>query len=93
MNQIKKAIGKYRWNICALVFFATTINYLDRQVIGILKDKLELELGIGEAQYGYIIMAFTACYAIGMVIAGRIIGVWSGLFHRPRPCPLRSRAC
>lgn len=77
MNQTVQKIGKYRWTICALIFFATTINYLDRQVIGILKDTLETELGIGEKEYGYIIMAFTALYAIGMIIAGRIID-WLG---------------
>ena len=77
MNQINKTIGKYRWTICALVFFATTINYLDRQVIGILKGELESKLGIGEVAYGDIITAFTIAYAIGMVVAGRIID-WLG---------------
>ncbi len=70
-------IGRYRWTICALIFFATTINYLDRQVIGILKGELETKLGIGELQYGYIIMAFTMFYAIGMLIAGRVMD-WLG---------------
>jgi len=70
-------IGKYRWTICALMFFATTINYLDRQVIGILKPTLESDLGIGEAEYGYIITAFTIAYAIGLLIAGRLID-WLG---------------
>lgn len=77
MNQINKTIGKYRWTICALIFFATTINYLDRQVIGILKGELETKLGIGEVAYGYIITAFTAAYAVGMLIAGRLID-WLG---------------
>ncbi len=77
MNQINKTIGKYRWTICSLIFFATTINYLDRQVIGILKGELEAKLGIGEVAYGYIITAFTAAYAIGMLIAGRLID-WLG---------------
>jgi len=66
-------IGRYRWTICALVFFATTVNYLDRQVIGILKPVLESDIGIGEAEYGYIVSAFQLAYAIGMIIAGRII--------------------
>lgn len=60
-----------------LVFFATTINYLDRQVIGILKPTLESELGIGEAEYGYIITAFTIAYAAGLLLAGRLID-WLG---------------
>jgi MFS transporter, ACS family, hexuronate transporter len=65
--------GKYRWTICALIFFATTINYLDRQVIGILKPLLESDLKIGEAEYGYIVTCFQLAYAFGMVIAGRLI--------------------
>lgn len=66
-------IGNYRWTICALIFFATTVNYLDRQVIGILKPLLESDLNIGEKAYSHIIMAFQLCYAFGMVIAGRLI--------------------
>lgn len=66
-------IGNYRWTICALIFFATTINYLDRQVIGILKPLLESDLGIGEKSYSHIIMAFQLLYAFGMAIAGRLI--------------------
>jgi ACS family hexuronate transporter-like MFS transporter len=65
--------GNFRWTVCALIFFATTVNYLDRQVIGILKPVLESDLNIGEAAYGYIIMAFQLSYAFGMVIAGRLI--------------------
>jgi ACS family hexuronate transporter-like MFS transporter len=66
-------VGNYRWTICALIFFATTVNYLDRQVIGILKPLLESDLNIGEKAYSHIIMAFQLCYAFGMVIAGRLI--------------------
>ena len=77
MNSINQKIGKYRWTICSLIFFATTINYLDRQVIGILKPTLSTSLGIDEAQYGFIIMAFTTAYALGMLVAGRIID-WLG---------------
>ncbi|KPK85995.1 MAG: MFS transporter [Bacteroides sp. SM23_62_1] len=66
-------IGHYRWTICALIFFATTVNYLDRQVIGILAPVLKSDLGIGELEYGYIIICFQAAYALGMLIAGRII--------------------
>jgi len=72
-NESQERIGKYRWTICTLVFFATTVNYLDRQVIGILAPLLKEELGIGEADYGYIVMAFQGAYAIGMLIAGRVI--------------------
>lgn len=77
MTSTSRIIGKYRWTICTLIFFATTINYLDRQVIGILKPTLESELGIGEAEYGYIITAFTIAYAAGLLLAGRLID-WMG---------------
>jgi MFS transporter, ACS family, hexuronate transporter len=66
-------VGNYRWTICALIFFATTVNYLDRQVISILKPVLEKDLGISESDYGYIVMAFQLSYAAGMLIAGRLI--------------------
>jgi len=72
MSEIKK-IGSYRWTVCALIFFATTVNYLDRQVIGILKPLLETDLNIGEKAYSYIVISFQMFYAFGMVIAGRLI--------------------
>ena len=75
--QVNQKIGKYRWTICALVFFATTVNYLDRQVISILKPVLESDLGIGEAEYSYIVSAFQFSYAIGMILMGRFID-WLG---------------
>lgn len=68
-----KSFGSYRWTVCALIFFATTVNYLDRQVIGILKPMLESDLGIGEKAYSHIIMAFQLSYAFGMLIAGKLI--------------------
>ncbi len=76
-TQANEKIGKYRWTICALVFFATTVNYLDRQVISILKNELDSELGIGEAEYSYIVSAFQFSYAIGMLLMGRFID-WLG---------------
>ncbi|MFD3002359.1 MFS transporter [Pontibacter toksunensis] len=69
----REKIGSYRWTICALLFFATTINYLDRQIIGLLKPALEQEFAWTESDYGSIVMAFTASYALGMLIFGRII--------------------
>ncbi len=63
----------YRWIICALLFFATTINYVDRQVIGILAPTLGKEIGWNEAQYGNIVMCFTIAYALGMLLAGPVI--------------------
>jgi MFS transporter, ACS family, hexuronate transporter len=69
----QKKFSNYRWTVCALIFFATTVNYLDRQVIGILKPLLDSDLGIGEKDYSHIIMAFQLCYGIGMFFAGRLI--------------------
>lgn len=63
----------YRWQICGLLFFASTINYIDRQVIGILKPTLQTEFGWSETDYGWIVFAFQAAYAIGMITAGRVI--------------------
>ncbi|HUQ67287.1 MAG TPA: MFS transporter, partial [Flavitalea sp.] len=65
--------GKYRWVIVALLFFATTINYLDRQVIGLLKDNLSKEFHWSETDYSNIVMAFSATYAIGLLLFGNII--------------------
>lgn len=66
-------VGNYRWTICALVFFATTINYLDRSVISLLKNNLEKEFSWTETDYSNIVIAFQLSYAIGLVFAGRII--------------------
>jgi ACS family hexuronate transporter-like MFS transporter len=68
-----KSIGKYRWTICSLLFFATTINYLDRQVLSLLKPSLESEFGWTNSQYADIAAAFQFTYAIAMLFAGRII--------------------
>ncbi len=63
-------IGNYRWRILALLFFATTINYIDRQVIGILAPVLQTEIGWNEIDYSRIVMAFQIAYAIGMASTG-----------------------
>jgi len=65
--------GNYRWRIVALLFFATTINYIDRQVIGLLKPYIEKDLGWSEADYGYIVTAFQIAYAIGLITTGRFL--------------------
>jgi ACS family hexuronate transporter-like MFS transporter len=64
---------RYRWLIVSLLFFATTINYLDRQIIGLLKPILEKEFDWTETDFAHIVMAFTAAYAIGLLLAGRMI--------------------
>ncbi len=67
------AVGGYRWRICALLFFATTLNYLDRQVIGILAPELQRTLGWRETDYASIVAAFNVAYAIGLVTTGRLL--------------------
>jgi ACS family hexuronate transporter-like MFS transporter len=66
-------IRNYRWIIVTLLFFATTINYIDRQIIGLLKPILEIEFNWTETDFAHIVMAFTAAYAIGLLLVGRII--------------------
>ena len=70
---IKETIGKYRWTICTLLFFATTVNYLDRQVLSLLKPTLEEEFGWSNSDYANIASVFQFTYAISMLFAGRII--------------------
>jgi ACS family hexuronate transporter-like MFS transporter len=62
-----------RWYICALLFFATTINYIDRQVFSILAPDLQRSIGWNEEQYGDIVTAFHAAYAIGLLLVGRLM--------------------
>ena len=65
--------GRVRWGICALLFFATTINYVDRSVLGILAPTLRTEIGWTDLEYGRISAAFTLAYAIGFIFAGWFI--------------------
>ena len=65
--------GRYRWRVCAMLLAATTINYIDRQVLGVLAPFLQQDIGWSEIQYGYIVTAFQAAYAIGLLCAGAII--------------------
>jgi ACS family hexuronate transporter-like MFS transporter len=66
-------MGSIRWRICALLFFANTINYMDRQVLGVLAPLLQVKIGWNEVQYGYIVEAFQAAYALGLLAVGGII--------------------
>ena len=69
----KTTMGKYRWTICSLLFFATTINYLDRSVISLLKPYLETQFKWTESDYADIVIAFQLSYAVGMILVGRFI--------------------
>jgi ACS family hexuronate transporter-like MFS transporter len=66
-------LGRYRWVICAVLFGAATINYIDRQVLGVLKPLLTNELHWSDVTYGNIITAFQIAYAIGMLSMGRLL--------------------
>ena len=66
-------IGHFRWVICALLLFGTTKNYMDRQVLGVLKDTLQHDLGWSEIDYGHLVVAFQAAYALGLVAVGRLV--------------------
>lgn len=95
---------KLRWSICGLLFFATTVNYVDRQVLGILKPVLEKELGWKDTDYGWVVFTFQLAYALMMPFAGRAmdwlgtrvgyalaVAVWSAasMFHSLASTPLQ----
>src|SRR5258708_13540459 len=66
-------LGRVRWTVCAMLFVATSINYMDRQVIAILKPTLEHSIGMTEVSYGYVVAAFQIAFAIGLLAPGRLI--------------------
>jgi ACS family hexuronate transporter-like MFS transporter len=67
------ARGNQRWVICGLLFAATAINYVDRQIIGVLKPVLQTELSWTEVDYGNIVLCFQAAYALGYICFGRVV--------------------
>ena len=87
---LNERIGHVRWTVCALLFAATTLNYMDRQVIGLLKPTIQHSIGMTEVGYASVVAAFQIAYAVGMLVMGRFIdkvgtrigymvvmGVWS----------------
>jgi len=70
---LKPKRSNFRWVICSLVFFATTINYLDRAVISLLKGHLETEFHWTETDYGNIVAAFQIAYAAGLLVMGKVL--------------------
>jgi MFS transporter, ACS family, aldohexuronate transporter len=64
---------RFRWVICGLIFLATTVNYVDRQVLGILAPVLQKEIGWSEIEYGNIVFAFSLAYAIGLLLSGPVL--------------------
>ncbi len=65
--------GRFRWVICGLLFLGVTKNYMDRQVLGVLKGPLQHEFGWNEIDYGNLVFAFQTAYALGMIFVGRLI--------------------
>jgi MFS transporter, ACS family, hexuronate transporter len=68
-----RGIGHFRWTICTLLLFGVTKNYMDRQVLGVLKTTLQHDLGWNEIDYSNLVFAFQAAYAVGMVVVGRVV--------------------
>src|SRR5215467_2410174 len=76
--EIAARVGHYRWTICALLFFATTMNYVDRQILGFLAPTLEKSIGWNEIQYSDIVFAFQGAYALSLLAMGRFMD-WIGV--------------
>src|SRR5215467_1846732 len=66
-------VGRFRWVICTLLLIGVTKNYMDRQVLGVLKTTLQHDLGWNEIDYSNLVFVFQAAYAAGMVVVGRLI--------------------
>jgi len=72
-RRIGMLAGRFRWVICGLLFLGVTKNYMDRQVLGVLKGPLQREFGWNEIDYGNLVFAFQTAYALGMIFVGRLI--------------------
>src|SRR5271166_999587 len=70
---ISAGVGHFRWVICTLLLFGVTKNYMDRQVLGVLKTTLQHDLGWNEIDYSNLVFAFQGAYAVGMVFVGRLV--------------------
>ena len=70
---VSARVGYFRWVICALLLFGVTKNYIDRQVLGVLKNTLQHDFGWNEIQYGHLVSYFQIAYAAGMLLVGRLI--------------------
>jgi MFS transporter, ACS family, hexuronate transporter len=66
-------MGRYRWLVCGLLFFATTVNYVDRQILSLLKPMLDDELRWSNAEFGQVNAAFQAAYAVGLLLFGKFV--------------------
>ncbi len=75
MNTARQ-IPNVRWRIAALLFFASVINYIDRQTLSVLASEITAELGISDIEYSYILSAFTFCYMRMYIVSGLLIDRW-----------------
>ena len=66
-------VGYFRWVVCGLLFLGTTVNYVDRQVLGLLAPDLRRIIGWNDVEYGYMVTAFSAAYALGLLLTGRVL--------------------
>jgi ACS family hexuronate transporter-like MFS transporter len=73
LAQLSHHFGRFRWVICTILLLGVMKNYMDRQVIGVLKTTLQHDLGWSEIDYGNLVFAFQAAYALGMLLVGRFI--------------------
>src|SRR6185503_17125689 len=73
VGEVGTRVGNFRWVICALLFFAATINYLDRQVIATLKGNLQQAGVWDEIGYSWVVFTFQGAYALGLLVAGRVM--------------------
>jgi MFS transporter, ACS family, hexuronate transporter len=76
LRSLSAKVGNYRWTICGLLFFATTLNYMDRQVLALLLPTLQDSvkgIGLTQVQYGMIVSVFSFAYAVGLLLAGNTI--------------------
>ena len=73
LQKVSIFAGRFRWVICGLLFLGVTKNYMDRQVLGVLKGPLQHELGWNDVDYGNLVFAFQTAYALGMLFVGRLI--------------------
>src|SRR5580698_4623486 len=71
--QVMQRVGRFRWVICTVLLLGVTKNYMDRQLLGVLKTTLQHDLGWNEIDYGNLVSAFQAAYAVGLLVVGRLI--------------------
>src|SRR5881296_3809978 len=73
LSKIPSRRGYFRWVICTLLLLGTTKNYMDRNVLGVLRVTLQHDLGWNEIDYGNLVIFFQAAYAVGMLVMGRLV--------------------